>query len=164
MIYDLRCVSTCGPATIQMNSFINYKISSKKLQCGTEKCKKMHIERPNEMTCPELHVDGWAEECVNSFETGSTELNDVFKGEEKLLTTEAEKYLGDIISQDGKNLKNIVSRKNKGTGLVNQIFATIVEMMPGKYLFEVSTILRNTILVSRLIFNSEPWYTLTKKK
>ena len=81
MIDDLMCISTCGLATLQMNSFINYKISSKKLQCGTEKCKKMHIGSPQEIICPDLHVDGWAEECVKSFETGTTELNDVFIGE-----------------------------------------------------------------------------------
>ena len=69
--------------------------------------------------------------------------------------TEGEKYLGDIISQDGQNLKDIVSRKNKGTGLVNQISATIVGMMPGKDLFEVATLLRNTTLVRSLLFNSE---------
>ena len=69
--------------------------------------------------------------------------------------TEGEKYLGDIISQDGQNLKDIVSRKNKGTGLVNQIFATFVGMTPGKDLFEVATLLRNTTLVRSLLFNSE---------
>ena len=58
----------------------------------------MHIGSPQEIICPDLHVDGWAEECVKSFETGTTELNDVFNGEEKLQTTEGEQYLGDIIS------------------------------------------------------------------
>ena len=36
--------------------------------------------------------------------------------------------------------------------------------MPGKDLFEVATLLRNTILVSSLLFNSEAWYGLTNKE
>ena len=30
-------------------------------------------------------------------------------------------YLGDIISADGKHLKNIQARKNKGLGIITQI-------------------------------------------
>ena len=61
-------------------------------------------------------------------------------------------------------MKNIISRKNKGTGLVNEINATLVEMMPGQDNFEIATLLRNTILVSSLLFNSKTWFGLTNKE
>ena len=35
---------------------------------------------------------------------------------------EEEKYLRDIITKDGRNLKNIQSRVNKGKGIVKRIF------------------------------------------
>ena len=34
---------------------------------------------------------------------------------------EEEKYLGDILSKDGKNIKNIQARESKGIGIVNRI-------------------------------------------
>ena len=75
-----------------------------------------------------------------------------------------EKYLNDIISDDGKNDTNIKSRINKGTGLVNEISALLVEIMAGKEHFELSTFLRNSCLVSSLLFNCESWYDIKKKQ
>ena len=158
MIDDLACITTCGPDTVQSNSFINYKISSKKLQCGIERCKKMHIGRTqNEVTCPELYVDGWKEHYVNNVETNVVKVKDTYEGSAPINQTENEKYLGDILSSDGKNYKNVLSRKNKCTALSNEIFAMIAEM-----LLALSILLRNTMLVSSLLINSETWYSLSK--
>ena len=165
MLDDLFCISTCGPESVKMNSYINYKISSKKLQCGIEKCKKMHIGRTHEkLTCPELSIDGWLEKLVKNVETGLPENEDIFEGEAFLEISQQEKYLGDIISDDGGNSKNILSRKNKGIGLVNEISAMLVEAMLGKDHFEIAMLTRNAMLVSSLIFNCETWYGLKKKE
>jgi hypothetical protein len=43
MVDDLICVSECGHKTAMMNSYINFKTNSKKLQFGVKKCKKMHV-------------------------------------------------------------------------------------------------------------------------
>ena len=40
MVDDLLCVSECGFKTAMLNSYINYKTNSKKLQFGVTKCKK----------------------------------------------------------------------------------------------------------------------------
>ena len=74
---------------------------------------------------------------------------------------EDERYLGDVISKDGRNIKNIQARVNKGTGIVRKIL-TFVDGIPfGKYHFEAGVILRNSLLVSSMLFNSEVWYNVT---
>lgn len=40
MVDDLICISNCGSETVKLNAYINYKITSKRLQCGIDKCKK----------------------------------------------------------------------------------------------------------------------------
>ena len=72
-----------------------------------------------------------------------------------------EKYLGDVISHDGRNIKNIKARVNKGTGLVNNIMTKLEGIPFGKYYFEVAMILRNSLLVSSVLCNSEAWYNVT---
>ena len=47
---------------------------------------------------------------------------------------------------------------------MNEIHAIIAEMMLGKDHFEVSILLRNTMFISSLLFNSEAWYNLSKKE
>ena len=54
---------------------------------------------------------------------------------------ESEKYLGDIIFKDGRNLKNIQARVNKGTGIVRKILNMLEAIPFGKYHFEVGIIL-----------------------
>ena len=75
-----------------------------------------------------------------------------------------EKYLGDLISKDGRNLKNIQGRINKGKGIVTKIL-NILEGIPfGKVYFKVAVILRNTLLVSSMLCNSEAWVNLTNSE
>ena len=48
-------------------------------------------------------------------------MSEVFNGEEVINETMHDKYLGQIISIDGTNVKNVQNRANKGKGLVNKI-------------------------------------------
>ena len=165
MIDDLCVISSCGVETVKSNSHINYKISSKKLQCGTKKCKKMHIGRKEKsFICCDVLIDGWSEENFTFVETGATQLKDTYDGELILETSLGERYLGDIISEDGKNDKNLTVRKNKGVGIVNDIIVLLVEIMAGNENFEMATLLRNSCLVSSMVFNCEAWYRLTIKQ
>ena len=78
--------------------------------------------------------------------------------------TKDERYLGDIISTDGKNLKNIRARISKGKGIVNKIF-TMLEGIPfGKKYFEIGILLRDSLLISSMLFNSEAWYNVTDEE
>ena len=75
-----------------------------------------------------------------------------------------EKYLGDVISTNGKNIKNIKARVSKGKGIVNRIL-TILEGIPfGHFYFEVAIMLRSSLLVSSMLCNAEAWYNLTKSE
>ena len=70
---------------------------------------------------------------------------------------ETEKYLGDVISSDGKNLKNMMARKGRGTGITNQIMTKLEDVCFGKHFFQVAVIWRNTYLISSLLTNAEAW-------
>ena len=59
--------------------------------------------------------------------------------------------------------KNTLIRKNKGVGILNDITALLVEMVAGAENYEMATLLRNSCLVSSMLFNCEAWYGLTTK-
>ena len=46
-------------------------------------------------------------------------------------TVEEENYLGDIISSDGENSKNITARANRGIGTINQIMSILEDVCFG---------------------------------
>ena len=63
-------------------------------------------------------------------------------------------YLGDIISNDGKHLKNIQHRKNKALGIINQIMQILESTYFGKHYFEVALMLRSSLFISSILLNS----------
>ena len=156
MLDDLITISECGPKSAMVNAYIRLKTNTKKLQFGADKCKKMHVGKYcDEYKCLPIFVDTWEE--------SETEIiRDVWKGEEEMQLKTEEKYLGDIISSDGKNFKNIQERVNKGKGIVRNILNMLEGIPFGKYFFEVAIILRNSLLVGSVLFNCEAWYNLTK--
>ena len=57
--------------------------------------------------------------------------------------------------------RNIKARVNKGKRIVNKI-QNILEGIPfGKLYYQVAILLRNSLLVSSLLCNSEAWFNLT---
>ena len=67
----------------------------------------------------------------------------------------SEKYLGHVISNDGRNISNIKARVSKGTGIVKKIL-TILDGIPfGKFFFEAAAILRDSLLASSVLCNSK---------
>ena len=157
MVDDLLCVSECGHQSQMLNAYINHKTSNKKLQFGTGKCKRLHIgNKEKQYKCTNMLVDKWIE-----VESDNDGIIDSYAGEEDMEEKTEEKYLGDLISSDGKNMKNIKARIAKGKGIVIRIF-NILENVPfGKHFFEIAMILRDTLLISSLLYNSEAWYNVT---
>ena len=73
------------------------------------------------------------------------------------------KYLGDILSSDGKNDANIRERVQRGLGAVTNICQTLSDLCLGPYYYEAAIILRSSLLLSTVLSNSEAWVNLTKK-
>ena len=71
-------------------------------------------------------------------------------------------YLGDILSSDGKNAKNIKDRISKGIGIISQIMNIIDEVSFGPYLFEIAMLLRESILINGITTNAEIWYNFSE--
>ena len=108
MVDDVLSVTECGFKTSAAHAFITFKTDSKKLQFGAKKCKKLHIGKHRErFKCQTLKVDNWEEVEMIDDVTGIEEIKDVCNGESIMEEKEEEKYLGDVISTDGKNIKNI---------------------------------------------------------
>ena len=162
MIDDLLSISECGLESVKSNAFLNSKTNIKKLQFGGDKCYKLHIGKKKHL-CPELSVDSWKLQKRDETRTGIRNLKDVFDGDFRMETKEAAKYLGDIIAIDGSNVKNVESRKSKASGSVKQILSILDEICFGPFFFEIAMVLRNSLLVSSLLANSEAWYGLTKQ-
>ena len=73
------------------------------------------------------------------------------------------KYLGDSISSDGRNIKNIEERTNKLYGNVDKIVSTLQERPFGKHTFKTYRLLRDGLLLGGLLTNSESWINITEK-
>ena len=106
-------------------------------------------------------MDGWKVNVVSDDITGQTFQEEVFAGQVKMDQKDEQKYLGDMISKDGKHDKNISMRKNKSIGIINQIMEILNSVYYGKYHFEVALILRSSLLLSSILLNSEAWVNLS---
>ena len=140
---DLSGISRCGSQSQSLNTFINTQIELKKLRFhttdakGKSKCHKLHIGKQTR-DCRALKVHG----------TTMKEVKD-------------DRYLGDILSSDGKNTKNIKDRISKGVGIIANIFNLLEVISFGQYHFEIAVLLRNSMLINGTLTNAEVWYNFT---
>ena len=78
-------------------------------------------------------------------------------------TVGEKKYLGQIISNDMKNEKNPKDETNRSIGNVTKIITTLNERPFGAFTFKAAKLMRDGILISSLLNNSETWINLTHK-
>ena len=144
MVDDLLGVARCGHDSLELNTFINTQMELKKLQFhttdinGKSKCNVMHVGKKS-VICPQLKVHGTA-----------------------MLNISHTTYLGDKVSADSKNDINIQSRMNKGLGNVTRIMNILDKVTLGSHYFKTAMLLRESILISALLTNSESWHGLNK--
>ena len=144
MVDDLLAVASCGLESMALNAFIVTQIELKKLKFhttdkkGRSKCNKLHIGKKDDF-CPKLFIHG-----------------------EKMGTSKAEMYLGDILSADGSNKPNIENRLAKGRGKIAEIMGMIEKISLGKHYFKIALLLRNSIFISSILTNAEVWYHISK--
>ena len=140
---DILTVAKCGLQSLSLNAFINTQIETKKLEfhtpdaAGKSKCQSIHVGKPSKV-CPKLKVHG--------VEIGQTD---------------AETYLGDIISSDGKHLKNIQARANKGLGITSQILGMLDQITVGEHFFQSAVLLRESLFLNGILTNAEIWYGIS---
>lgn len=79
MVDDIAVATTCNVDAVRANSIVNTFIENQKLTLSKKKCHQMHIGK-NKVYCPTLNVH-----------------------ESKMIRSEKEKYLGNIIITDGTN-------------------------------------------------------------
>ena len=125
MVDDIAAVSLCGVESVSMNAFLNTKTNLKKLQFGVAKCKKMHVGDKQEK-CPQLFIDKWKLDSVDSFSYSIDNYIDIEDGEIEMETTSNEKYLGMVISKTGSNRENIQSKISKGLGAIRYYYFEVL--------------------------------------
>ena len=118
---------------------------------------KIHEEHK----CQTLEIDNWKEVEIMNEETGIYEIEDKCEGMEVMEEKDEEKYLGDLISTDGRNIKNVKARVAKGKGIVSKILSILDGIPFGDFYFEIAVILRESLLVSSMLSNSEAWYNVS---
>jgi hypothetical protein len=96
----------------------------------------------------------------NELKTGVDNLIDVLVDEHKIEHSIEEKYLGNIISTDGKNTKDIEARVAKAQGIIKQRKSMLEEMFFGSYIFEVAVTLRDSLFTNGVLTNMEVCYGL----
>ena len=141
MVDDILTISRCGFPSVASNSFINTKIEMMKLKLGRQKCHQIHVGKVCPF-CPTLQVHGEAIDLV-----------------------EEDKYLGDVISNtiqvNGSNQKNVIKRRGSGMGIITQIILILKTVSLGHFYFEMAVLLRESLLINGIMFNTEVWYALT---
>ena len=138
MIDDIAKISLCGIESVKDNAYINSKFELKKMLLNGSKCHSLHSGKPCRL-CPTLRAHDIPIEKVDN-----------------------EKYVGDIISHNGKHTSNITSRRSKGIGIVNEIINILNSLCLGPHYFHVAMTLRQAMLISVLLFNAETWLRLNK--
>ena len=161
MIDDLVNISDCGLEAVKLNAYINAKSNTKKFQFGTKKCHRLHFGRKSDM-CPDLYLDTWKIEESEQYETGRKIFKDVIDDEYKIEDSAEERYLGDFITKDGKNTKNVSARKARGVGIVDKIFNYLNDIFLGPYFFQAALMFRSSLLLNSILVNSESWYNVTQ--
>ena len=138
MIDDIAGISSCDSDSVVLNGIINSKIESKKQQFHEKKSEFIHIG-PNKSKCHKLKVH-----------------------ESIMMKSESQKYLGDVICSSGLNSLNIKNRKSIGFATISQIKSILSEVKFGTYTIQSGLIMRDAILISKLLLNSEVWHSVTK--
>ena len=76
--------------------------------------------------------------------------------------SEKEKYVGDIISRNGKPDENIAARRSKGFGIASDILSILDEVLIGSQRIEAGPCMREGMLLNGILTNSEVWIGLNE--
>ena len=152
MVDDILAVSESGYKTSKMNGFLNAKTAVKRLQFGPKNVMLCILEVTSQTTKKvDLFVDGWKLQEVQQINQDNGTVHEAPDGEHKIEESESEKYLGQIISSDGLNVKNIINLSNKGRGMIENIMGILNHTPGGIFHFEIAIMMRNAYLISSML-------------
>ena len=161
MCDDLLIISECGFKTELVASYINCQARFNFLQFGLSKCFKMHVGKYKERyKCTPVFLDSWKSQEVENKESGKIQFQEMYMGKTKINEVTSEKYLGNRIDADGTNLLDITMKCNRGIGTINKIQNILETMFFGKFYFEISKTLIESMLLGTLLTNLEVAYNL----
>ena len=106
--------------------------------------------------CPDLYIDSWKVETLELEPDIKVEVDEL-DGDYHIEDSDKEKYLGDLLTSDGTNTKNIKERKAKGYGIVDKINAKLEEVFFGPFSIQVGLIFRCSHFLNSILLNSEVW-------
>ena len=138
MIDDVANVAECGVDSVMDNAYIVAKFEQLKLELNGSKCHQMHVGK-GDVNCPTL-------------KSHNDDMDVVLE----------EKYLGDIVTCDGKHSKNVKSRCSKCIGVMTDIINMVKVLCLGHHFFKVSVILRQAMFLSVMLLNAETWLRLSQ--
>ena len=127
MVDDIAAMAKCGSDSVEVNAIINAKIKSKFLELGAEKCVCLHVGKKKQ-SCSTLLAQ-----------------------ESKMEKVSEVTYLGNIISEDGSNEKNILDRWNKGLGITSSVISLLKHISLGVHYFKIGLILRETNVINGIL-------------
>ena len=144
MVDDIIAISNCGYKAVELNSYITAQCEMKKLrfhvpnETGKTKCHQIHIGKES-VLYPTLKIHGYKMEKVSD-----------------------DKYLGDMLSSDGRNSINVKERIGKGLGSISEIMSILDTISFGSQYFKIFTLLRDSLFLNAILTNAEIWYGVKK--
>ena len=133
MVDDIISAVKCGSTATAVNATINAFIDSKKLKLGINKCAKIHIgNKSTSARCPEQTIH-----------------------EEKLKSSEKEKYLGDYVTKYGNSKETIKDRKSRGNAILSEMRAILRDIPLGFRRTKIGIVLRKAWFINSCFCNSE---------
>ena len=137
MVDDILTLQTCSKANT-LNTVVNTFMELEKLTLSKSKCHKLHLGNKVRQ-CNDMKVHG-----------------------ETVQNSKTEKYLGDLICNNGSNKPNIAKRLSRGWGRVSDILAIVSEAPLGRWRIASGLVLRKSLLINSILFNSEAWHNLSQ--
>ena len=90
-------------------------------------------------------------------EKGEAELKDVHEGKVEMKKVKEKKYLGEVITEDNKNDRNITDKTNKANGNVTKVINTLQERPFGRHKYRAAKVMRDGMIVSSMLSSAESW-------
>ena len=139
LVDDLAKISECGTSSVLDNTYINARIEQSKQQFNRTKCHAIHAGK-QVRPCDSLHAHNTEMEVVTQ-----------------------DKYVGDIITNNGKHTQTIIARRSKGVGITSEIVNILDGLCLGAHYYTTALMLRQSMLLQVLLSNSETWGRLLLK-